>query len=397
MSHAKYAPSAAHRWLECPGSVALCAQLPPAPDSVYAAEGTFAHALAAWCLQRGKNASEINVAEAMLLARAGADEGEPEMQQFPVTQEMRVAIQLYLNYVRDLQVCYGGTLCVEIRAIVVDLLCKGTADAAVVAAPVLHVVDFKYGAGHLVEAEDNPQLLLYAYGLRLAATSTVVLHIVQPRRLDSHGGAVRTTTISAADLAIFGHSVVQHVNAIEDGVRTELIPGTHCRWCPAAARCPRLQESANTAVAEVFRKNAEVAKPPALSELSAEELGKALDLRERIVAYLDRVEAHAREEAHKGTKIPGWKLVEVQGHRKWRDEGVAAEALTKFGVDPYAPRELLSPAQAEAKLGRAKAEALVPKLVTRPVSIKLVRQSDKRAEVLSVQQMFQPLNEENES
>ena len=45
-AHAKLSPSAASRWLNCPGSVALCATLPTPPSTYYADEGTAAHALA---------------------------------------------------------------------------------------------------------------------------------------------------------------------------------------------------------------------------------------------------------------------------------------------------------------------------------------------------------------
>ena len=44
--HAKLGPSSASRWLNCPGSVALCATVPEEPSSEYADEGTFAHDIA---------------------------------------------------------------------------------------------------------------------------------------------------------------------------------------------------------------------------------------------------------------------------------------------------------------------------------------------------------------
>ena len=44
--HATLSPSAAVRWINCPGSVGISAQLPPAPSSTYADEGTLAHLFA---------------------------------------------------------------------------------------------------------------------------------------------------------------------------------------------------------------------------------------------------------------------------------------------------------------------------------------------------------------
>ena len=49
-AHAKLSPSAASRWINCPGSVALCATLPKPPSTFYADEGTSAHALAEKCI-----------------------------------------------------------------------------------------------------------------------------------------------------------------------------------------------------------------------------------------------------------------------------------------------------------------------------------------------------------
>ena len=44
--HARLSPSAAIRWINCPGSIRLSDQVPPAGSSEYADEGTAAHALA---------------------------------------------------------------------------------------------------------------------------------------------------------------------------------------------------------------------------------------------------------------------------------------------------------------------------------------------------------------
>ena len=56
-THAKLSPSGAHRWMRCPGSVALEAQFPD-DSSVFAAEGTLAHLLASDELDGVKPARE---------------------------------------------------------------------------------------------------------------------------------------------------------------------------------------------------------------------------------------------------------------------------------------------------------------------------------------------------
>ena len=44
--HAQVSPSAAYRWISCPGSVAMSKGLPDDEGTVYAMEGTIAHHMA---------------------------------------------------------------------------------------------------------------------------------------------------------------------------------------------------------------------------------------------------------------------------------------------------------------------------------------------------------------
>jgi hypothetical protein len=53
-AHSKYGGSVIGRVIACAGSVALCDTIPPEPESSYAAEGTFAHLVAEYCLKEGK-------------------------------------------------------------------------------------------------------------------------------------------------------------------------------------------------------------------------------------------------------------------------------------------------------------------------------------------------------
>ncbi|WP_258316863.1 DUF2800 domain-containing protein, partial [Escherichia coli] len=63
----------------------------------------------------------------------------------------------------------------------------GTGACLVVADGTLHVIDLKYGLGVLVEAEWNPQMMLYALGAlalfdALYDIEQVALTVFQPRR-----------------------------------------------------------------------------------------------------------------------------------------------------------------------------------------------------------------------
>ena len=55
-AHAQLSPSSAVRWMTCPGSVALCKDIPDT-SSASADEGTMMHTVAAHCLAKGTDAS----------------------------------------------------------------------------------------------------------------------------------------------------------------------------------------------------------------------------------------------------------------------------------------------------------------------------------------------------
>ncbi len=134
MSHAVLAPSAAHWWMECPGSIALCEAVPEEPSSEYAAQGTFAHEIAAKALRESRDA--VNY--------MGVNS---PCGRFRVDSEMVDAVQLYLDTIDAVEFLHGrAPLEVEQRVTLTDEV-WGTADALVWCEGVLHVFDFKYGAG----------------------------------------------------------------------------------------------------------------------------------------------------------------------------------------------------------------------------------------------------------
>jgi hypothetical protein len=75
-------------------------------------------------------------------------------------------------------------------------------------------------------------------------------------------------------------------------------------------------------------------------------LGSVALVKERIKA----IESYAYKLACQGVEIPGWKLVEKEARRKWKSEGDVIEWAQANAIDPYEPREVLSPAQLEEKI-----------------------------------------------
>ena len=104
--HANLGASKAERWMNCPGSVALEADLPNT-SSEYAREGTAAHEVAEQCLLSGKDAIDfldeiITVTETEIIW--GKETQVPY--EIEVTEEMCEAVQMFVSYVRE--VARGG-------------------------------------------------------------------------------------------------------------------------------------------------------------------------------------------------------------------------------------------------------------------------------------------------
>lgn len=229
--HARLSASSAHRWLECPGSINLAVHSGD-KSSVYAAEGTFAHDIAARCL-------EDDCAAAMFLDHKGQVEGYD----FTVTQEMADAIQVYIDAVTG-ELQPGDEDWVEMGLMEplqkIDPDLGGTADWVRYrpATKHLRVADFKYGSGTYVEAEHNEQARIYALGAMLQVNrpvEEVEVVIVQPRFEGVK--PVRSWTFKSHELLDF-IADIQDAAALSRSEKPPLEPGDWCKFCKAASVCP---------------------------------------------------------------------------------------------------------------------------------------------------------------
>lgn len=385
MNHAPLPPSASHRWMNCPGSVAACKDI-PSVDSVYAQEGTFAHEVAADLLRNGGQAADA-------IGRKSADG------QFVVDAEMAQHIQVYLDAVRTIALASLGDveMLVE-RKVKLSSKVYGTLDLGLVVRDAegrrstqgrvseIHIADLKYGQGVFVSAEDNSQLMIYVLALLTELgqapqlVDRVVAHIVQPRfaTADPH----RSVELTAQELVDFRAKVAAAELATEQP-NAPLVAGEWCRFCPAKSTCPALRDAAMLTVQDVFPMldpQQDPVSPPDLSQLPADQLARILNTAEVAEQWIEAVREHALKRAAAGEHIPGRKLVERFGHRKWIDEATVAATLQSLGVDPWAPRELLSPNQVEKHSKALK--SVVSQLTTKPViGIALVPSRDRRPEI----------------
>lgn len=323
MKHSKIGASSLYRWKECPGSVKLSEGIEPT-QSIYAEEGTEAHAFAAELLE-GKN---------------------------PVIpdEEMRAAVSEYVYIVKEDS--HHNKIQVEVRFDLSQIHpgLFGTADAVVYdpISQLLRVYDYKHGKGILVEVQDNPQLKYYGLGALLSTKHPcreVELVIVQPRANHSDG-AVRRWRFSSFDLVEFAADLKDFAKATEDP-NAPLKAGDHCRFCPAAGICPELHKKALAVSQTEFK--------PSLT-YDRLKLSDTLFKLDMLEAYAKSVREFAYNEAEKGRTPPGWKLVPKRATRKWKDDKAAATHLTfecAFdSTEIYEPQKLKSVATIEKLMGK---------------------------------------------
>lgn len=341
--HAKeFPPSSAARFMNCAGSVILCANEPDV-ENEYSAEGTLAHAVAAHCLL-------TNIDAAKILVFPHNDKNEI------ISSEMQEYIQEYLDYVRSFAI--GHHLLVEQRLELEWLTgekdAKGTADAVIISkdGATLRIIDFKFGFNE-VEAENNPQLRIYGLAaLRqfemLGDFQKVILAIHQPRINN-----ISDESVSLLDMKTFEQEVytaIARVDAakLSNSLDGFLVPGKkQCYWCKAAYKCPALTSQVANACGADFDDldQTELVAPV--------DLGAAMAKTSLIETWLKAVRGKVESELLSGRLVTGYKLVEgKKGNRNWRDEDEAEKVMkaAKLTQSEMYNFNLLTPAKLEKNL-----------------------------------------------
>ena len=390
-AHAILGASGAKRWMNCPGSVNLTREIPGALEStgsVYAREGTAAHAVAEKCLLNGMD-PEFYVGQ--------------KIEGIKVTREMASAVRVYVDKVRLVAEASGNTITEDNVETRIDLAaCEppedmfGTVDFwdyNDLRGKHLTVIDYKHGQGISVEAEENPQLLYYSLGivLRLGTMPRrITVVIVQPRA--SHpDGIVRDWTFSKERLIRFKDDLLTAAYQTREP-DAPLAVGDWCKFCPAMAQCPAQHEHAVTVAQQEFSVIEEdpgsLPEPHAMTE---EELLVVLDKGDYVSRWLAAVKKYVFERLEQGEDIPGWKLVPKRANRKWKDEDEArAILLAEDGVDEQDiwKKSLLSPRQAELLLRRVGAELPEGLTSRQPSGYNLAPSDDPRPGVLPGSEFF---------
>lgn len=353
--HCRLGASGAARWINCPGSVALCAGLPD-EGSPYAAEGTRVHELCAALLAQaaaGGPACALHGAEGYSAEEIDCAEG-------------------YAAYA--VSKAQGAKVLIEQRVDYSDALgvpgCFGTADCLILAPGALTVIDYKHGQGVRVDAHENPQLSLYALGAihlfdALYGFEDVRLCVYQPRI--ANVSEYETTADALRKRAQAEFAPAARAAAGRSGA---LKCGEWCRFCRARNLCRARAEAQLALAREDF------ARPPLMDDGEVAALLPRLDGIIRWAQDLKEYALHAAVSG--GRQWPGYKLVHGRSARRYADEEAVAAAVRAAGFDPYEHRILGVTAMTKL-LGRKRFDELAgPHLVRDEGKPTLVPDSDPR-------------------
>jgi hypothetical protein len=364
-AHAQLAPSAAYRWINCPGSIKATEGIDE-KSSRYAAEGTAAHELANLVLATGIDAEQhlgdfVDLADEQKRIKHGAEANGITV--FEITDEMVDAVTVYAEFVRSLVDNGRGVAIIDVEQRLdmrhIHPAIFGTGDAVVydTLAEHLHVCDFKYGKGHLVSPENNPQLFLYGAGAARRyhnqRLKKISLHVVQPR---TPGDPIKSWDTDVLDLFDFESDMaIAAARCFEPD--PAIVAGEWCDsgFCPIRATCStRRQWTFDQALAEFDDTTGEL-KLPSIADLTPEQRGNIMRAADQIAAFAKAVQEAEHANALAGNMPAGFKLVAKRAARKWRDEEQAIGALILRKVDKdllFTEPKVKSPAQVETALGK---------------------------------------------
>lgn len=288
--------SSSERWSRCPGSVSAEKQYPN-ESSPAAEEGTRAHAVAETALFLGGN--EIPTKD---------EQGE-------IPQEMRDAVGEYLNYIYALMDDKSEMLLERYFDLGKSGILPGvtgTTDCVIIKDEECHVIDFKYGRGVKVYAEENRQLILYAMGLhkeiadgdiKLPARHPLKyhLHIVQPRARN-----FSTWTMGRLDVPLWMEIFNKAIeNATRDNA-PRIAGDIQCKWCSHKSSCDEYYNHGISVFDDISKGNA-----------TDEQRRYVLDNSANVKKLITETEEYVCDRLQSGGTFQGYKLGTGRKTTKW--------------------------------------------------------------------------------
>ena len=358
--------STAKRVIACPGSVALCAAMPPKPSSKYADEGTLLHNVMDVILTTGQTPeacigmkygniklTDELINEKVYPALRALDEIDPN-------KEMEYATETRVGFGDFLPNVFGST----------DLLGRVGRRAI--------ILDWKFGSGVAVDANENDQLMFYAAAAMRTSEVQWIFDdcdeieciIVQPPSVKRWVTTTKRIKEFETDLKA----------AVKESSKPNapLFAGDHCRWCAAKPTCPLM----TGAVERTLHAQIDI--------LDVAQIASYLKKADTLEQWIADLRGLAHQVLEVGKPIPGYKLVAKRATRQWVDEDQALVAMMNEGLpeDELLVSKIVSPAQAEKVLKKHGKQLPANQVVAVSSGSTMVEDSDPRPAVLQIGQQL---------
>lgn len=387
--HAMLSASGASRWIECPPSARLELNFPKKSSS-YAEEGTAAHELCE--LEARYSLKEISkkVYNNKLSSLSKGEYYNAEMQECATDYGQFIAETVKSTR----KFCSDAIVELEVKSLDFSDWAPegfGTGDCIIVADDLLEIIDFKYGKGVRVEAENNPQMRLYALGAiklygELYDIKRVRMSIIQPRISREPS----TDEISVTELLDWAENYVKPRAQLAFNGEGEFNPNEKtCKFCRAKEQC-KARADKNLKLFD---------EAPDILLITPEDAGKILEKSADIKIWLTDLENLVMTSLFKGEIIEGWKLVEGRSNRKYTDEEKVAEAMKSAGYDEALlyERSLIGITAMEKAFGKKNVGEILKDLICKPQGKPtLAPASDKRQEFKPAELVISALSGEEE-
>lgn len=376
--HSILSPSGSHRWLNCTPSAMLEQEFENKTTEA-AEEGTAAHA---FCEHKLRKSLKLRS------KRPVSDYDSDEMQE---------CTDAYVDFVNEQleiakQRCNDPLILVEEKVDFSRYVPDGfgTADGLIISDDELHIVDFKYGQGVLVDAFDNPQMKCYALGAletygNLYDITNVSMSIFQPRREN-----VSTWKTTVKELKDWAEKVLKPKAELALKGEGEYRCGEWCRFCRAAVRCRARAEEKLRLAEDEFK------LPPLISDAEIEEILKVIP---DLTKWATDIQNYALDMVlNHGKEWSGFKVVEGRSVRKYKDEDAVIEKAKENGYTDIFKSSLITLTEMQKLMGKKKFEELLGDLIIKPKGKPtLVPIADKRPAIKleDVKNEFNEITEEN--
>jgi hypothetical protein len=377
--HALLSASSAERWLNCTPSARLAEGYEDTTSS-YAAEGTLAHEIAECLLKARLNGHDFtDIAE---LEALKSNELFYEGMIDEVEEYTNYVIETYheaLAKTKDAMIFLEETL--DYSTYVPEGF--GTGDCIIIADNEMEIIDLKFGKGVEVSPIENPQLKLYALGAYekygfIYGIEKITMTIAQVRLNN-----IQSWTITADMLLEWAENELKPKAELAFKGKGKTVPGSWCTFCKVKSIC-KARAEANLNFYDQYNKDPKL--------LSIEEMAMVLKEVDDIQKWARELKDFALEEALKGVKFPGFKLVEGRSNRVIENEEEFAKVLINEGYNEeqiYKPRALQGITVLEKLIGKKRFTEIGEGFIVKPPGKPtLVPESDKRPELDSVEADF---------